>query len=146
MGVLLELLDPGQNKAYTDHYIDYPFNLSNCLFIATGNNTANISTAVLDRLEVIQMPSYTDEEKLVIAKNYLFQRVREQTGLSPQQIQIADDVWPGIIRPLGFDSGIRTLQRTIEGMCRKVARIIVEGRAPGVLITNQNIKEFLPEW
>lgn len=144
MGVLLELLDPGQNKAFTDHFIDYPFDLSNVLFIATGNNTTNISTAVLDRLEIIQMPSYTDQEKIVIARNYLFQTVRVQTGLSETQIIIGDDVWPGVIRPLGFDSGIRSLQRTIEGICRKVARIIVEGKAQSVQITNANVKEFLP--
>lgn len=146
MGVLLELLDPGQNKAFTDHYIDYPFDLSNVLFIATGNNTTNISTAVLDRLEIIQMPSYTDQEKIVIAKQYLFSRVRQMTGLTEQQLSVADDVWPGIIRPLGFDSGIRSLQRTIEGVCRKAARIIVEGKAQSIQVTNANIKDFLPHY
>ncbi len=146
MGVLLELLDPGQNKAFTDHYIDYPFDLSNVLFIATGNNTTNISTAVLDRLEIIQMPSYTDQEKIVIAKQYLFSRVRQMTGLTEQQLVVADDVWPGIIRPLGFDSGIRSLQRTIEGVCRKAARIIVEGKAQSIQVTNANIKDFLPHY
>lgn len=144
MGVLLELLDPGQNKAFADHYIDFPFDLSNVLFIATGNNTTNISTAVLDRLEIIQMPSYTDQEKTVIAKEYLFQRVRKMTGLTEQQLIIADDVWSGVIRPLGFDSGIRSLQRTIEGICRKVARMIVEGQAQTVTITSANVKDFLP--
>jgi ATP-dependent Lon protease len=146
MGVLLELLDPGQNKAYTDHYIDYPFDLSNVLFIATGNNTTNISTAVLDRLELLQMPSYTDEEKMMIAKMYLFARVRTSTGLSEQQLTVTDDVWPGIIRPLGFDSGIRSLQRTVEGVCRKVARQIVEGKSQSVQLTAANIKDYLPQW
>lgn len=146
MGALVELLDPEQNKAFTDHYIDYPVDLSHVLFIATANNTSNIATAVLDRLEVIQMPSYTDEEKTVIAKSYLFPKVLSQTGLSPQQLIISDDVWPLIIRPLGFDSGIRSLDRSIQGVCRKVARIIVEGKMPqnGVInITAQNVKEFL---
>lgn len=146
MGVLLELLDPGQNKAYTDHYIDYPFDLSNVLFIATGNNTTNISTAVLDRLELLQMPSYTDDEKMMIAKQYLFARVRLATGLNETQLTVDDSVWPGIIRPLGFDSGIRSLQRTIEGICRKVARQIVEGKVTTVQLTSQNIKEYLPQW
>src|SRR5579872_1274489 len=126
MGVLVELLDPEQNKNFTDHYIDYPFDLSNIIFVSTANNTNNISTAVLDRLEIIQMPSYTDEEKIVIGKNYLFPKLRLQTGLNPSQLQIADDIWVDVIRPLGFDSGIRSLQRTIESMCRKVARQIVE--------------------
>lgn len=146
MGVLLELLDPGQNKAFTDHYIDYPFDLSNVLFIATGNNTTNISTAVLDRLELIQMPSYTDIEKITIAHQYLFARVRAQVGLTEAQLIIADDVWPNIIRPLGFDSGIRSLQRTIEGLCRRVAMMIVSGQAQSVRITNENLKSFLATW
>lgn len=144
MGVLVELLDPEQNKAFTDHYIDYPFDLSQVLFVATSNNTATISTAVLDRLEVIQMPSYQDTEKLVIAKSYLFPKIVQNTGLPPNTLIIDDPVWPAIIRPLGFDSGIRTLERTIEGICRKTARIIVEGRAPGVRVTAENVKQFLP--
>lgn len=146
MGVLVELLDPEQNQAFTDHYIDYPFDLSNVLFVATANNTTNISTAVLDRLEIIQMPSYTDQEKIIIAKQYVFSKIRSQTGLADNQLLIDDSVWPGIIRPLGYDSGIRSLERTIEGICRKVARIIVEGKGQSVVITNDNIKDFLPHW
>jgi ATP-dependent Lon protease len=146
MGVLLELLDPGQNKAFSDHYIDYPFDLSNVLFIATGNNTTNISTAVLDRLEIIQMPSYSDQEKTVIAHQYLFNKIRAQTGLTEAQLTVDDTVWPNIIRPLGFDSGIRSLQRTIEGMCRKVAILIVSGQLQSVRITNENLKQFLPSF
>lgn len=144
MGVLVELLDPEQNKAFTDHYIDFPFDLSEVLFVATSNNTTNISTAVLDRLEVIQMPSYTDEEKLVIGKNYLFPKVRFQTGLADAQLSVDETVWPGVIRPLGFDSGIRSLERTIEGVCRKTARAIVEGRTQSVHISADNLKEYLP--
>ena len=146
MGVLVELLDPEQNRAFTDHYIDYPFDLSQVLFISTANNTTNISTAVLDRLEIIQMPSYTNEEKIIIAKNYLFPKIRDQVGLLTSQIAIDDSVWQGIIRPLGFDSGIRSLERTIEGVCRKVARLIVEGKGQSFRVTDQNMKEFLPSW
>lgn len=146
MGVLVELLDPEQNKAFSDHYIDYPFDLSEVLFIATANNTTNISAAVLDRLEIIQMPSYTDAEKIVIASGYLFPRIRTQTGLLENQIFIDENLWPTIIRPLGYDSGIRSLYRTIEGMLRKSARIIVEGKAQTVHINSSNIKEFLPTW
>ncbi len=146
MGVLVELLDPEQNFAFTDHYIDYAFDLSNVLFVATANNTSNIATAVLDRLEIIQMPSYTDEEKIVIAKVYLFNKIRSEAGLTDQQMIIDESVWPGIIRPLGFDSGIRSLERTIEGMCRRVARQIVEGKAQAVRVSDQNLKEFLPTW
>ncbi len=144
MGVLVELLDPEQNKAFTDHYIDYPFDLSQVLFVATSNNTATISTAVLDRLEIVQMPSYRDEEKLVIAKSFLFPKVLANTGLNQSQLIIDEAVWPSLIRPLGFDSGIRSLDRTIEGICRKTARIIVEGKAQSVHVTNENFKQFLP--
>jgi len=143
MGVLVELLDPEQNKAFVDHYIDYPFDMSKVLFIATANNTTNIATAVLDRLQIIQMPSYTDEEKTAIAKKYLFPNILTQTGLKETQLYLDDAVWPTIIRPLGFDSGIRSLERAIEGICRKVARLIVEGKAQSVQITNENVKEFL---
>lgn len=146
MGVLIELLDPEQNVAYVDHYIDYPFDLSEVLFIATANNTNNISTAVMDRLEPIQMPSYNDEEKIVIARSYVFPQVRKNAGITQQQLTIADDVWPTIVRPLGFDSGIRTLERTINGICRKVARQIVEKKINSLQITNANVKQYLPTW
>lgn len=146
MGVLIELLDPEQNYSFTDHYIDFPFDLSRVLFVATANNTSNISTAVLDRLEIIQMPSYTDEEKIVIAKQYLFNKIRSEAGLTEQQLIVDDTVWGGLIRPLGFDSGIRSLERTIEGMCRKVARQIVEGKAQAIRVSDTNLKEYLPTW
>lgn len=146
MGVLVELLDPEQNSAYIDHYIDYPFNLSEVLFIATANNTGNISTAVMDRLEPIQMPSYSDDEKIIIGKSYVFPKIRKEAGLSDVQLQIEENVWPNIVRPLGFDSGLRTLERTINGICRKVARQIVEGKAQNSHITSENVKQFLPTW
>lgn len=147
MGVLVELLDPEQNHAFTDHYVDYPVDLSEVLFVATVNNTTNIATAVLDRLELVQMPSYSDEEKFMIGKNYLFPKISQQSGLPPKILKIEDDVWPIIVRPLGYDSGIRTLERTIEGICRKVARLIVEGKVgKNVIITlnSQNVSQFLP--
>ncbi|MEK9206879.1 MAG: AAA family ATPase [Patescibacteria group bacterium] len=146
MGALVELLDPEQNSAFTDHYVDYPVDLSKVLFIATANNSTNISTAVLDRLELLQMPSYSDEEKMMIGKNYLFPRITKESGLPPDMLGIEENLWPAIIRPLGFDSGIRSLERTIEGICRKVARMIVEGKVKqGAIITlnSQNISQFL---
>ncbi len=147
MGVLVELLDPEQNQAFTDHYVDYPIDLSEVLFVATVNNTTNIATAVLDRLELIQMPSYSDEEKFMIGKNYLFPKIAVNSGLTPGTIKMNDDVWPLIVRPLGYDSGIRTLERSIEGVCRKIARLIVEGKLAKNAIINlnsQNIAQFLP--
>ena len=146
MGVLVELLDPEQNHAFTDHYVDYPVDLSQVLFIATVNNTTNIATAVLDRLELIQMPSYSDEEKFMIGKNYLFPKIAQQSGLPPGIVKIDDSVWPIIIRPLGYDSGIRSLERTIEGICRKIARLIVEGKVGNnaiITLNSKNISQFL---
>jgi ATP-dependent Lon protease len=146
MGVLIELLDPEQNAAFTDHFIDYPFDLSEVLFVATANNTTNISTAVMDRLEPMQMPSYSDEEKITIAKKYILPRAIEAAGLKPENLAIVDSVWPKIVRPLGFDAGVRTLERTIEGICRKIAKEIVEGKGRKFLLTEENIKEYLPSW
>lgn len=143
MGVLIELLDPGQNNNFTDYFLDYPFDLSKVLFIATANNTNNISTAVMDRLEVIQMPSYTDEEKIAIAKNYVFPRYIKEVGLTPENIKIDDSVWLKITRPLGFDSGIRSLERTIEGIARRVAYRIVKGEGTSFVINDTNVREYL---
>jgi len=146
MGVLVELLDPEQNAQFTDHYLDYPFDLSAVLFVATANNTRNIATAVLDRLEVIQMPSYTDEEKTTIAKDYILPRVLIESGLSADNLTIDDDVWSKVVRPLGFDAGLRTLERTIEGICHQLARSIVAGQAKHFHLTKANITNYLPSY
>ncbi|MBI3385105.1 AAA family ATPase [Candidatus Gottesmanbacteria bacterium] len=146
MGVLVELLDPEQNMAFTDHFLDFPFDLSEVLFIATANNTTHIATAVLDRLEPMQMPSYTDEEKITIGRDYVLPRTMEESGLDPQTIKIDENVWPKIVRPLGFDSGVRTLERTINGLCRKIARLVVEGKGKEFHLTIENIKDFLPTY
>jgi len=146
MGVLVELLDPEQNSRFTDHYLDFPFDLSQCIFVATCNNTARIATAVMDRLEPIQMPSYTDEEKIAIGRDYLLPKAIQESGLSPQEIQIAPDIWLNIVRPLGFDAGVRTLKRNIEGLCRKTAKLIFEGKAKQVLVDASNVKYFIPQW
>lgn len=145
MGVLVELLDPEQNAAFTDHYIDYPVNLSNALFITTANNTRGISTAVMDRLEPIQMPSYSDIEKITIGKEYVLPQVIQASGLKPEQLIIDDSIWPNIVRPLGYDAGIRTLKRTIGAVCRKAAKLIIEGSVTSVHVTPENIKQFVPQ-
>jgi len=144
MGVLVELLDPEQNSAFVDHYIDFPFDLSEVLFIATANNTHSISTAVLDRIEPISMPSYSDQEKIVIGKEYMFPKILRQAGLTQEALVIEDSVWPQIVRPLGYDAGIRTLERTINGIIRKVAKSYVEGKVQNFKVTPGNVKEFLP--
>lgn len=146
MGVLVELLDPEQNNHFVDHYLDYPVDLSQAIFCATCNNTSRIATAVMDRLEVIQMPSYSDEEKIVIGRDYIFPKAIKEAGLRPEEIQISSSVWDQIVRPLGFDAGVRTLQRNIEGLCRKVAKMIFEGRIKQIIVDESNVKTFLPQW
>ena len=145
MGVLIELLDPEQNHTFSDHYIDYPFDLSEVLFIATANNTTNISTAVLDRLEPIAMPSYTDSEKISIGTDYVLPKAIKAAGIPEGALVVDEDIWPIIVRPLGYDAGIRTLERTIESIVRKVARLIVEGKGQHYRITKENIKEFISQ-
>jgi len=146
MGVLVELLDPTQNNRFLDHFIDYPVDLSEVMFIATANNTGNLATAVMDRLEPIQMPSYTDEEKTHIAMEYLLPKALDAAGMDTALITIDPALWPSIIRPLGYDAGIRTLNRTIEGIVRKVALLLVTGQARSIALTPENIKTFLPKW
>lgn len=146
MGVLLELLDPQQNFAYRDYYIDYPVDLSNVLFLASANNTGGISNAVLDRMELIKMPGYTDQEKIVIARDYLLPRQLKVTGMPPEGITFDENVWPKITRPLGFDAGIRTMERTINAIVRKAAMKMVLGQGESFYITEDNIKEFLPKY
>lgn len=146
MGVLVELLDPEQNNHFVDHYLDYPVDLSQAIFCATCNNTSRIATAVMDRLEVIQMPSYTDEEKIAIGRDYLFPKALKESGLKTDEIKISPSVWNQVVRPLGFDAGVRTLQRNIEGLCRKVAKLIFEGKTKQVIIDESNVKFYLPQW
>lgn len=143
MGVLIELLDPEQNASFTDYFIDYPFDLSQVLFIATANNTNDISTAVLDRLELIQLPTYTDSEKITIAKDYILPQYLKNAGLAPESIKIDEAVWIKITRPLGFDAGMRTLERTVEGIVRKAAYKIVSGQGKSFVISEANLKEFV---
>jgi ATP-dependent Lon protease len=146
MGVLVELLDPEQNERFNDHYIDYPFDLSDVLFLATANNTTHVATAVLDRMEVLQMPSYTDEEKIVIGRDYVLPNALTENGLTKDNLKIDDSLWSKIVRPLGYDAGIRTLERTIKGICRKIAMSVVAGKGAHFHLTEENIKEFLPTY
>ena len=145
MAILLEILDPNQNPSFRDHYIDYPVDLSETLFICSANNTGTISTALMDRMEIIKMPSYTDAEKIVIGRDYLLPKVIERSGLTPQELKIDPDLWAGIVRPFGFDSGIRSLNRTLEAICRKVAKEIVDGKSTQVYINADNLKYYLPK-
>lgn len=146
MATMLEVLDPEQNTSFRDHFLDYPVDLSKVMFIVSANKIGTFSAALLDRLEVIRMPSYSDDEKLVISRDYLLPRVRATTGLLEDQLVFSPDVWPAIIRPLGFDSGIRSLQRMLENIARKAALEIVQGKTKQVTITAENFREYLPKY
>jgi ATP-dependent Lon protease len=146
MATMLEILDPEQNTTFRDHYLDYPIDLSEVMFIVSANKIGTFSAALMDRMEMIRMPSYTDDEKQVIARDYLLPRVRATTGMDETQLQFQSDVWPLLLRPLGFDSGIRSLQRIVESMARKAALQIVRGEKTNVIITPENFKEYLPKY
>ena len=146
MGVLLELLDPEQNNAFMDYYIGHPFDLSEVLFICSANKIGNITGAVTDRLEIIVIPRYTDEDKIRIARDYLLPRELKNVGLEEKRIKFSEDVWPLVIKPFGYDIDIRALQRTINGILRKVAKKYIEGKIEQVSITSANLPQFLPEF
>jgi ATP-dependent Lon protease len=143
MAVLLEILDPEQNSTFMDHYVDYPVDLSNVFFICTANNLGGLSAALLDRVEVIRFTSYSDQDKEVIGKEYILPRVLKNLNLSPEHIKIEDEVWPLIIRPVGFDAGIRQLERNITTIVRSAARMIVEGNPLPIVINSSNLNEYV---
>ena len=143
MAILLEILDPEQNSTFVDHYIDYPIDLSKVFFICTANNLGGLSTALLDRLEVIRFTSYSDQEKEVIGREYILPSVLNELNLTSDHIQIEEEVWPLIIRPVGFDAGIRQLERNIRTMVRSAARMIVEGKPLPIVINSSNLSEYV---
>lgn len=143
MAVLLEILDPEQNSTFVDHYIDYPIDLSKIFFICTANNLGGLSTALLDRLEVIRFTSYSDQEKEVIGREYILPTVLNELNLTTDHILIQDEVWPLIIRPVGFDAGIRQLERNIRTMVRSAARMIVEKKPLPIVINSSNLSEYV---
>ncbi|XP_066541270.1 lon protease homolog 2, peroxisomal [Hoplias malabaricus] len=124
---LLEVLDPEQNHSFTDHYLNVSFDLSQVLFIATANTTATIPPALLDRMEVLQVPGYTQEEKVEIAHRHLIPHQLEQHGLTPQQLQIPQDTTQEIISKYTREAGVRSLERKIGAICRAVAVKVAEG-------------------
>jgi ATP-dependent Lon protease len=141
---LLEVLDPEQNTAFQDHYLDVDYDLSQVLFVATANVMHTIPPALQDRMEVLRLQGYTEQEKLEIARQYLVKKQREQTGLSDKNIVIHDDAILEIIRCYTREAGVRNLEREIGNVCRKVARRVVrKGAKHKEEITRANINEFL---
>ncbi|XP_053282450.1 lon protease homolog 2, peroxisomal [Pleuronectes platessa] len=124
---LLEVLDPEQNHSFTDHYLNVAFDLSQVLFIATANSTATIPPALLDRMEVLQVPGYTQEEKVEIAHRHLIRNQLDQHGLTPQQLHIPQDTTQAIISRYTREAGVRSLERKIGAICRAVAVKVAEG-------------------
>ena len=142
---LLEVLDPAQNHTFTDHYLDLPFDLSRVLFIATANWLEPIQPALRDRLEVIELPSYTESEKLQIAKRYLVPRQVEEHGLTKKDVQFSDAVLKKLIREYTREAGVRQLEREIAALARKAARKIVSknGTATMVKIEAGELENYL---
>ncbi len=142
---LLEVLDPEQNTTFTDHYLDLPFDLSRVLFIATANWLDPIHPALRDRLEVIELPSYTETEKLEIAKRYLVPRQIEEHGLTRQEIKFTDTALRKTIREYTREAGVRQLEREIAALTRKAARKIVSrnGEGAAIKIEPQQVRDYL---
>ncbi len=140
---LLEVLDSEQNNAFRDHFIELPFDLSDVLFIMTANTVSTIPPALLDRMEVIELSSYTDEEKLMIAKKYLIKKQAEKNGLKPAQIKIEEDALRLLISDFTRESGVRNLEREIGRLCRKSAKIIVESGKRSVRIKASSLEDML---
>jgi ATP-dependent Lon protease len=141
---LLEVLDPEQNTTFQDHYLDVDYDLSQVLFVATANVMHTIPAALQDRMEVLRLQGYTEQEKLEIARQYLVKKQRQQTGLSEKNIVFKDDAITEVIRNYTREAGVRNLEREIGNICRKVARKVVKaGAKHKEEITAENVHEYL---
>ncbi|MGM9607891.1 MAG: endopeptidase La [Oscillospiraceae bacterium] len=140
---LLEVLDAEQNSTFRDHFLEVPFDLSKVLFITTANTTETIPRPLLDRMEVIELTSYTDEEKLQIAKRHLLPKERTRHGLKTAQLKITDDAIREIINGYTRESGVRLLERELAAVCRKAAMKIVSGEMKSVHVTGDSLEELL---
>ena len=140
---LLEVLDPEQNKTFTDHYIEAPFSLENVMFITTANTTSTIPGPLLDRMEVIEISGYTDMEKINIAEKYLTKKQIKEHGLKENQVNISQNAVMEIIERYTRESGVRNLERNIGSLVRKAAVQIVENKKKTVTINNGNLKKYL---
>jgi ATP-dependent Lon protease len=140
---LLEVLDPEQNNAFSDHYLNLPFDLSQVMFITTGNVTDPIPSALKDRMEIINIPGYTDMEKLKIARAFLLPRQMEENGIGATFLEISDQAILQIISQYTQEAGLRNLERELASVCRKVAKKVAEGKKEKTKITSRNLHQFL---
>lgn len=140
---LLEVLDPEQNFSFSDHYLEVPFDLSKVMFIATANMLDPIPPALKDRMEVLELPGYTEEEKLMIAKQFLIPKERAEHGLNEDLIEFEDEALKVVIRSYTRESGVRNLEREIATICRAVAKDVAEGMTDKKIITAESIHGYL---
>ncbi len=140
---MLEVLDKEQNVKFVDHYIEVPFDLSQVMFITTANDVTKIPAPLLDRMELIELPSYTREEKFHIAKEHLVPKQIKENGLKGTQIRFEDDVIYSLIDYYTKEAGVRTLERQIAKLCRKTAKEIVEGNCKRIIFKADNVEEYL---
>jgi len=140
---LLEVLDPEQNNAFSDHYLNVPYDLSQVMFITTGNITDPIPSALKDRMEIINIPGYTEIEKLKIATTYLLPRQMEENGIDPKVLDISNGAILQIISQYTQEAGLRNLERELASVCRKVARKVAEGKKEKTKINAKNLHQFL---
>ena len=140
---LLEVLDAEQNKKFRDHYVEIPIDLSEVLFIATANSVQDIPRPLLDRMELIEVTSYTENEKLHIAKEHLLTKQMESNGIRPEQLAITDKAMAKIISGYTREAGVRNLERKLGEICRKAARPLYEGEKEKIKVTEQNLEKFL---
>ncbi|OGO12201.1 MAG: endopeptidase La [Chloroflexi bacterium RBG_16_47_49] len=140
---LLEVLDPEQNHAFSDHYLELAYDLSKVMFITTANYTGPIPSALLDRMEVIEFPGYIEEEKLEIARRFLLPRQLEEAGLDEDKLRFQDQALKRIIREYTYEAGVRNFEREIGMVCRKIARIKAEGKSHPTRVTPTAMERFL---
>lgn len=140
---LLEVLDPEQNNTFSDHFVELPFDLSNVMFVTTANAVHNIPRPLLDRMEMLFIPGYTELEKLQIASRYLLPKQRKSHGLAEEQLSIGDDTLLKIVREYTRESGVRNLEQQIAALCRKAAKQIVSEEKERVSILPEEIKDYL---
>lgn len=140
---LLEVLDPEQNNSFTDHYLNVPYDLSKVMFICTANMLDTIPSALLDRMEVIRIPGYTEQEKVIIARRYLLTRQLKENGLKEEMLNISDSVLAEIIRNYTREAGLRNLEREIGSVCRKYARKVAEGKTGPFRVTSPGLVKLL---
>jgi ATP-dependent Lon protease len=140
---MLEVLDPEQNRTFSDHFLDLPYDLSHVLFLTTANSMAPVPRPLRDRMEVIDIPGYSEEEKVEIGRKHLLTKQLAAHGLNPKSISIPSRTWVRLVRDYTREAGVRQLEREIAAICRRVARDVVRGKSDRVRLTDARLTEYL---